>query len=57
MEKMLSYSEEQEIEKQRNTLEKLLDYQILILNHMLDLKEENSKGLEEEDVQEDIKHK
>ena len=54
---MLSYLEELEIEKLKNILEKLLDYQILIQNLMLDQKEENSKEQEEEEDQEDIKHK
>ena len=54
---MLYYLEEQEIEKLRNTLVKHQDYLFQILSLMLDLKEENSKELEEEDVQEDIKHK
>ena len=54
---MLSYLEELEIEKLKNISEKLLDYLILILNLMLDQKEENSKEQEEEEDQEDIKHK
>ena len=54
---MLYYLEEPEIEKLKNTLVKLQDYLIQILNPMSDQKEENSKEQEEEEDLEDIKLK
>jgi hypothetical protein len=57
MERMLSYSEVLDLERLLNTLDLLLVSLDLLLNHMLDLKEESLKELEEEEDQEVIEHK